>query len=271
VFDSPVPCLFESALLQRRVERVLAGSGLEIWVPGHIDDLGQFPEEIGVVVLEGRLLSQGAHRKALVRLKKPLSHLRAIVLLQNREAVPHPPSFPPSEVCAIPWELQSLRRRIEWARLDAWKFRVNHKIRHLSHLPTSLQEALVAALNQRVPLGIGDREMLRTEEAIARKIKVSRERLSRAAGVKGISLPSFLGACNALNALAELKIERRSLNEVAIRMGYSGQSGLTELLKRTIAVAPKDARSRPLVEWVRWWERHVLKPLPTRRDDGHRE
>jgi len=271
VFDRPVPCLIESDLLRKKVERVLLSSDLETWTPQCVNDLARFPQEAGVVVLEGRLLSQRAFRKALGRLRVPVPHLHGIVLLRSEEAVLRLPSNPPGEPCMVPGDLPLLTRRIGWARLDAWKSRVRRQLRAHSHLPPTLQQGLVAALGQKIPRCLETEETIHTINAVARKIGVSREYLSRAAGAEGIGLASYLDACNALNALAEAEIEERSWSEVAVRMGYSWHTGLTELLKRSLGVPPKFARSRSLGEWVLWWERHVLEPLLVRGDDGHAE
>ena len=82
---------------------------------------------------------------------------------------------------------------------------------------------------------------------------------------------SFLDACNALHALAEARIEERSWSEVAVRMGYTWQSGLTHLMKRGIGVTPTEAGTRSLGEWVLWWESEVLRPLLAQKNEDHTE
>ena len=166
----------------------------------------------------------------------------------------------------MPVDLPLLPRRIAWARFDAWKAGVRSQLRGLTHLPLALRQALVEALDQRIPLWVENGETIHSIEAIARRAGVSRGYLSRAAGSEGVDLLAYLDACNAINALAEVQIEARSWSEVAVRMGYAWQSGLTRLVRRGTGVTPRVARTRSLGEWVAWWERHVLEPL---LPDGH--
>jgi AraC-like DNA-binding protein len=204
-------------------------------------------------------------------LRGTLPNLRAIILTENPERFPRPLRYPPGEVCVVPVDLPLLPRRIAWVRFDAWKSRVRTQLRDLTHLPLALRAALVAALDQRIPVWIENGETIHTVEAVARKIGVSRGYLSRTAGSDGVALAAYLDACNALNAIAEAEIEERSWGEVAVRMGYSWQSGLTQLLKRGMGVTPRLAKSRSLGHWAVWWECHILEPLVGQGDEGHTE
>ncbi|MGD2124117.1 MAG: hypothetical protein PVJ76_20375 [Gemmatimonadota bacterium] len=244
-----------------KVERVLTSADLLMWTPRCVEDLADLSEEVGVVVSEATLFCQRTFRKAFAGLKDSLPYLRAILLADQPEALPRPLPFPTGEVCVMPVDLPLLPKEIAWARLDAWKAHVRAQLRGLTHLPLALREALVVVLDQRIPLWNENGQTIHTVGAVARRIGVSREHLSRAAGGKEFGLPAYLDACNALNALAEAEIEERSWSEVAVRMGYSWQSGLTQLLKRGLGVIPTGARTRSLEEWVLWWEHHVLKPL----------
>ena len=58
MFDLPVPCFLENDILRKKVEQVLSDAGLGTWTSSRVEDITQVPEEIGVIVLDERLLSR---------------------------------------------------------------------------------------------------------------------------------------------------------------------------------------------------------------------
>lgn len=257
MWHSAVPVLVRSDRLRQRLVQFSWPAEVELLVFSETADLANLPEPCGVFLVEDQVLRESSIRSALAACLLRARTLRCISVFSTR------PLFLRSlagrgRVAGVPPDAKTLPERVMRMKLQSWRDRMVSRIRAARYPPFLLREALVLLLRQGVSEDFGHR--LRTVTAVAERLGVRRETLSRLSSAHRIQIPDFADACLIVGVLSEAAIAKTPWVELSIRLGYAWQSGLVELVKRGLGVAPGEAKHVWLGNLARWWETTALVP-----------
>jgi len=253
-----------SDLLRHQVEEVLG------WIGGRLTLVQSLQQALGpshrhaICLVESHvLLARDAGDPILKDLHDP-RRPPFVVLLRPTEAHSLSTVVPPGVPCIVPRELERLPKILLRIHTEAWKSRVIAAIRGAQHLPLALRQAGLAVVSMQMPADPGGEHFLRSVSSIAGAIGVSREHLSRLSNARGINFRRLADSWCSLLALTEVVVSDSTLTNIAMRLGYSWQSGLVNLFRRQLLCSPTEALRTPLPvhldRWVNTELRRLVEP-----------
>jgi AraC-like DNA-binding protein len=142
---------------------------------------------------------------------------------------------------------------------------LNETVRRHTGLPGQVRAALLfmaAATPPDEPVATGQpHAFIHTVGELARRRGLSPDYLRRACKAGGVDLRRFIRWCLALRALELQKREELSWEHTAWRMGFASTSGLSEHLRRTLGLRPRDLQDTDLHAFVSRFEAVCMGPL----------
>jgi hypothetical protein len=252
MLTAPVPTWIDAGSLSGKVAHALATAGVLAVPLRSLAEVGEVGADVCIVDGEIFLGAAGGHTPQRCALAAPRTEFLVLYPGPGARDSAAPPMFRFCDrVSDLPAELFRLRLR-------RWKEGLVGRIRTASHLPFALREALIAVVRQEFPEDLDAAEFRRTVGWAAQRVGVSREHLSRLAYSASVDFRSFADSFASVLAVAGHKLNGAPWSDLAIRMGFRWQSGLTMLVRRGLGQTPTAALDLPLDELLERWERLEL-------------